>query len=346
MLDRRFMTQSRSTGASLRGAADAAVTVVIPTRDRLAFLKEAVASVAGQGSPKWQLIVVDDASSDDTAAWLDGLRDPRVESVRCAAHIERSAARNLGMARTVTPYVLFLDDDDCLRPRALHRLSAALEAKPDALAAVGAMSDFDARGHRRRTAHPRWPVTRAAWREVLAGWVAITGQMLFRTDRLRQLGGFDPTMALAEDQELWLRMGPEPATFIPWVVLDKRAHGASRDAPEAELVWAAIRQRYVEQLEGRERLEGELIIQARTEFRRSVDAFEDNDFRLAARHLVHGARLSPAVMSSAITGPGLTMSLGKALTGALLPRSAAVALRQSIQRVRALQHRDPLPGVR
>jgi glycosyltransferase involved in cell wall biosynthesis len=344
MLDRRFRTGSGSSLAISHRPADAVVTVVIPTRDRLGFLKEAVGSVADQRLEEWRLIVVDDASSDGTQEWLETLGDPRVETVRCARHLERSTARNLGLERATTPYVLFLDDDDRLRRRALGRLSAALGERPGAFAAVGAKADFDAGGHRKRSPHPPWYVTRPAWREVLAGWVAITGQMLFRTDRLQGAGGFDTTMALAEDQDLWLRMGVEPATFIPWVVLDKRTHGSSRDTPDMELVHNHIRDRFVDRLEGRHRLEAERAIRARVEFLGSVDAFDDDDFRLAARCLIRGARLSPAVMSSPVTGLGLNVSLGKSLVGAMLPRSAAHAMRRGVRGFKALRHRDPHPG--
>ncbi len=341
MLDRRFGNGSGSSLADRHDRADAVVTVVIPTRDRLDFLREAVASVVGQRLQEWRLVVVDDASSDGTQAWLETMPDPRVQTVRCAQHLERSAARNLGLARVATPYVLFLDDDDLLHPRALGRLSAALSARPGAFAAVGAKADFDAGGRRKRTPHPPWYVTRPAWREVLAGWVAITGQMLFRADRLRGAGGFDTTMALAEDQELWLRMADEPATFIPWVVLDKRTHGPSRDAPGMGLVHAEIRQRFANRLDGRDRLEAIRIIRARDEFVGSVDAFDEDDFRLAARRLVRGARLAPAVMFSAVTGPGLNISLGKALTGVVLPRGAGHAARRGVKGFKALLHRDP-----
>jgi hypothetical protein len=236
---------------------------------------------------------------------------------------------------------LFLDDDDRLCSGALGRLTVALRARPDAFAAVGAKADFDSRGHRKRSPHPLWNVTRPAWREVLAGWVAITGQMLFRTDRLQSVGGFDPTMALAEDQDLWLRMGVEPAAFIPWVVLDKRAHGPSRDTPDMGVVHAEIREHFANQLEGRRRLEAERVIRARCEFLGSVDAFDNNDFRLAVRRLVRGARLSPAVMSSPVTGPSLIASLTKGLAGAVLPRHAALSLRRGVRRFKALLRRDP-----
>src|SRR5436305_4220556 len=109
----------------------AVLTVVIPTRDRLALLREAVASVQAQESSSWGLIVVDDASSDGTAAWVDGVGDPRVSCIRLDERLERSAARNRGLAAAAGSAVLFLDDDDRLRPSALRRLSHALDRAPE-----------------------------------------------------------------------------------------------------------------------------------------------------------------------------------------------------------------------
>jgi hypothetical protein len=138
-------------------------------------------------------------------------------------------------------------------------------------------------------------------------------------------------------------MSDERATFIPWVVLDKRTHGPSRDTPEMGLVHDEIRRRFADRLDGRDRVEAMRIIRARDDFVGSVDAFDEDDFRLAARCLIRGARLAPAVMFSSVTGPGLNVSLGKALAGAMLPRGAAHAMRRGVQGLKALQHRDPHP---
>ena len=106
-----------------------AVSVVIATRNRRGLLSEAIATVVDQTLSDWELIVVDDASEDDTAELLASIDDSRVRSLRQPAHGERSKARNLGLAEARGEFVMFLDDDDLLRPAALASLSAALASR-------------------------------------------------------------------------------------------------------------------------------------------------------------------------------------------------------------------------
>lgn len=113
------------------------VSVVIPTRNRRALLKEAVESVERQTLQHWELVIVDDASDDGTWAWLSSVADPRVRVIRQDAHAERSAARNRGLAEANGRFILFLDDDDRLFPKALERLARALERRPHVVASVG-----------------------------------------------------------------------------------------------------------------------------------------------------------------------------------------------------------------
>src|SRR5437879_843479 len=110
------------------------VTVVIPTRNRLPLLQESVANVRAQTFTDWELIVVDDASEDGTWSWLSSLADSRIRVIRLARHSERSAARNRGLVEARGEFVLFLDDDDRLYPRALERLADALARHSDAVA--------------------------------------------------------------------------------------------------------------------------------------------------------------------------------------------------------------------
>jgi glycosyltransferase involved in cell wall biosynthesis len=97
------------------------VSVVIPTRDRLAYLKEAVASVRAQTFGRWELLIVDDASEDETPDWLGSLEDPHIRVIRLDQHVHRAAARNRGLDLAAGEYVIFLDDDDRFRPRTLER---------------------------------------------------------------------------------------------------------------------------------------------------------------------------------------------------------------------------------
>jgi glycosyltransferase involved in cell wall biosynthesis len=76
------------------------ISIIIPTRNRVAFLKEAVASVSSQDYLEREIIVVDDASEDGTWEWLSSLQAPGIVTFRLERHGERSAARNLGLMRS------------------------------------------------------------------------------------------------------------------------------------------------------------------------------------------------------------------------------------------------------
>src|SRR5207248_3166850 len=251
---------------------DRTVTVVIPTRDRLSLLREAVASVLAQDLVSWELIVVDDASSHGTAEWVESLADDRVRLVRSDARVERSAARNRGLAEARSPTVLFLDDDDRLRPSALRRLHNALERAPEAVAAFGAKEVFDGTGQRKRIPHPRLRLVRSVWDDVMAGWMFVSGQVLLRTDAVRDVGGWDETLVMAEDQDLWLRVpGPRPAVLVPSVVLEQRTRAEGVDASVVE---EEVRARVVDGLSGADRHRAARLIEARRDLRSAGKAFE------------------------------------------------------------------------
>src|SRR5438876_3252 len=112
---------SRIVCTALRARRGAAMTVsvVIATRNRRALLAEAIATVFDQTFADWELLVVDDCSSDDTPRYLAGLDDTRIRIFRQTVPLERSAARNRGLREARGKFIMFLDDDDLLRPAAL-----------------------------------------------------------------------------------------------------------------------------------------------------------------------------------------------------------------------------------
>ena len=174
-----------SRGTNLRARlVQPAVTVVIPTRNRFLFLAEAIESVRQQTSGDWEIVVVDDASDDGSAAEARNLlaEDGRMRLVALEEHAERSRARNTGLAGASARYVLFLDDDDRLLPTALETLASALDADPQASVAIGARRAFDTDGQTHRAPHPRFRVRKKLVEELLLGWlsawVAVPGQCL------------------------------------------------------------------------------------------------------------------------------------------------------------------------
>lgn len=94
------------------------VSVLIPTFNRAAFLKQAIRSVLSQRLADFELIVVDDGSTDRTAEMMSAFNDDRIIFVRQAQQ-GRSRARNRGLELARGAYVCFLDDDDAFTPMAL-----------------------------------------------------------------------------------------------------------------------------------------------------------------------------------------------------------------------------------
>jgi glycosyltransferase involved in cell wall biosynthesis len=208
---------------------DPLVSVVVATRNRRAWLAETAASVRAQSGARFELIVVDDASTDDTWSWLEReAASGALRALRLPEHGERSAARNLGLAEARGELVMFLDDDDLLLPGALAHLARALGERPGAVAAVGARWDwsFEGNGKGRRDSHVWIPRLRPVFSELLFGWSAVSGQILFRTARVREIGGYTSTYIPTEDRHLWLRLSRlGPVVLIPRTVLKYRVHG-------------------------------------------------------------------------------------------------------------------------
>jgi glycosyltransferase involved in cell wall biosynthesis len=230
------------------------LSVVIPTHGGR-FLSAAVESVRAQTFADWELIIVDDGSTDGTAEVARRLaaEDRRVRVVTNPRNTGIAAARNRGLA-AISPsaeHVAFLDHDDVWMPEALERLRAALIANPNASAAHGRATGIDALGTpipvpperalRRwgiRDGRPvEWP--REGPTEfanlVYENCITSTGSGLVRRKNLAVLGGFDLRAEPADDYDLWIRLARQSEiAFVDRPVLAYRSHGnqtSSRPQP-------------------------------------------------------------------------------------------------------------------
>lgn len=107
---------------------------VIPTRNRRELLIATLGSLLAQTEPRWEAIVVDDGSIDGTPGYVAGMarEDPRFRLLHNPPpRTGACAARNIGAAASVAPYVIFLDSDDLLEPHAIARRVEAMQARPD-----------------------------------------------------------------------------------------------------------------------------------------------------------------------------------------------------------------------
>lgn len=113
------------------------ISVIMPTRNRAAFLPAAIASVQAQTYPIWELVVVDDASDDPTPELLSTIDDPRVWSLR-VRHGGCCAARNAGLDAANGELIAYLDDDNLMHPEWLKSVVWAFEQRPDVDVLYGA----------------------------------------------------------------------------------------------------------------------------------------------------------------------------------------------------------------
>jgi glycosyltransferase involved in cell wall biosynthesis len=312
----------------------AAAAVVIPTRNRRVSLERAVGSVCSQTLRDWELVVVDDASTDHTDEFLGSLDEPRIRVERLREQGERSVARNRGLELVTAPAVLFLDDDDELLPLSLEALSRGLARHPDACAAVGAVI-HEAEGVRRRRSFPKRPQLQEVRLELLAGWVGLGGQSLMRTEDVREVGGWREGLSVAEDQELWLRLcGRGPVAIVPEPVLIHRPHGLEGDAPDFREVERGVVAGYLKLAPDAD-VRARRAARAREHLRDADISFQKGSYRSALRSTVRGIASAPFLLASPLIGPGIARGLLNAVVAGALPRSLADRLRELRRRRRA-----------
>lgn len=207
-----------------------AISVVIPTRNRLRYLQEAIQSVHDQTYPLLEIVVVDDASSDETRAWLGRQRDAKLRTVFLDARRERSAARNAGLEKASSDWLLFFDDDDRLAPRGLEALAGYVAKHPGVVGVSGSLGFFDEAG---REWGERW-VSRPWVGDLLAdsvsGPVLGPNRSLLSRHALRAIGGWPVGETPFEDYGLSLRLAASGrAGLVPDVVGWHRVHGGQSD---------------------------------------------------------------------------------------------------------------------
>src|SRR5688572_2235335 len=112
------------------------VSVIIPTHNRAESVFNAVTSVIKQTLEDIEIIVVDDASNDNTAEALARLRDKRIRFIRHEMNKGGAAARNTGILNCKSDYIAFLDDDDEWLPEKLAKQMAVLLASPPEVGCV------------------------------------------------------------------------------------------------------------------------------------------------------------------------------------------------------------------
>lgn len=198
---------------------DPLVAVVITTWNESRFVRAAIESVRSQTLERFECIIVDDASTDDTVDKVLSLvgGDARFRLVTMDANQGLSSARNAGLAEVQAPYVTFLDGDDFLYPTSIQKRLERITAHASEPWIAGAYCQWTNVSESATIGTtPKSTIRRpqVSWLTSLSDAPFIASAPLIRSEIVRSVGGF-PAVDTAEDALLWNRILREGYTFTP-----------------------------------------------------------------------------------------------------------------------------------
>lgn len=191
------------------------ISIVIPTYNRAADLTRALQSVVAQTYTDWEAIIVDNHSTDETAAAVAAFADARFRLFRIHNHGIIAASRNLGIREARGAVIAFLDSDDWWEPTKLARAMREMDRGADLvyhdLSFVG-----PGRSWRRRRL-PSWQVQAPVKRDLLArGNPLANSSVTVRRHLIDAIGGISelPALVTWEDFDCWLRIADRTDRFV------------------------------------------------------------------------------------------------------------------------------------
>lgn len=182
------------------------VSVVIPAYNAERCIGEAIQSVLKQSYREWEVVVVDDGSTDRTSEVVAGFGE-RVRYLR-QTNAGAAAARNAGIREARGELIAFLDADDVWLPDKLQLQVAYLDAHPETALVYAdvQMQREDGRLLPSYLAEKKHAGSGRIFDAVVQEYFIHTSSTLIRRSCLEEVGGFDPALKTAEDRDLWLRL--------------------------------------------------------------------------------------------------------------------------------------------
>jgi glycosyltransferase involved in cell wall biosynthesis len=276
------------------GSAQPLVSIVLPAYNGAAYLSEAIDSCLAQTYRHWELILVDDCSTDATPQIISDYagRDPRIRSIRHETNKKLPEALNTGHAAARGDYLMWTSDDNRFLPSAIQ--------------------EMDEKGRYVRD-HPAQPASALAYMN------AIGPCFLYRRSVYERVGAYNADLFLAEDYDYWLRTYREfEVAHLQKTLYEYRWHGESltMKAPGAA-VWASVERTlrlnlpYLHRLSRPERARGWIVCAATAARRRAP--------LQAAGALGKALRLAPVYSLRYLGRKVLEKSFGIRSNGATIP---------------------------
>ncbi len=196
------------------------ISVIIPTYNRCRPVREAIESVQAQSFRDFELIVVDDGSEDETCRALSGKGSP--DGYLYLRHGGVSRARNAGVRAARAEWIAFLDSDDLWLPQKLQRQVDALMVQPE-FQLCYTDEIWIRRGVRVNPMKKHQKYSGWIFERCLPLCLISPSSILLRRQLLEEEGGFDESLPVCEDYDLWLRLTcMHPVLFLEEKLIVKR----------------------------------------------------------------------------------------------------------------------------
>ncbi len=213
------------------------VSIIIPTFNRSMFLSRAVNSVLHQTSHDFELIIIDDASTDFTAQVSSGFADERIKYIRHTHNQGGAVARNTGLKVAQGQYICFLDDDDELLPMKLERQLAQFQLAGPHIGVLycGWQYIFNSRIIKLYKPHLKGDV----FPQMLAHCFTVTNALLIKAECFKKSGYFDTTLKGCQDWDMWIRIAKHYAfDYVEDILVNCHIHGQQISAKLADKIEA------------------------------------------------------------------------------------------------------------
>ena len=210
------------------------VSIIMPAYNAEKYIQESIESVLAQTYQNWELLIVNDASTDNTKAIINNyLSDPRIKIINHQKNKGLAQTRNTGIEQSTGEYITFLDTDDLWTPAKLERQIEYHRQYPEFPVSHTNYIIFKENGEIRRPLRlrfkPSFTMRGQLYKRLLAENMIGVLTVMIRADILKSFGGFDGTLRSAEDHDLWLRLSKVniPFGYINESLARYRVHGNS-----------------------------------------------------------------------------------------------------------------------
>lgn len=227
-----------------------AITVLMPAYNAAVYIGEAIRSVLQQSFTNFELLVINDGSTDNTENIVRNFSDERIRLIN-QPHSGVAAALNLGLLNAAAPLIARFDADDICYPQRLQRQYDFLQANPG-FVLVGSDVNYADKNAEHLYRYSNAAYTNEAIKAyILSGCPFIHSSVMYKKDIALELGGYDVRAHTFEDYRLWIQFVtrgkvcnlPEPLVMVRLnpgsVTVDEKLRGRRFAALKKEMLFAA-----------------------------------------------------------------------------------------------------------